>query len=360
MANKPVRFGILGAAKIGRKICRAIADAPNATLSAIGSRSVEKASKFASDNGLSAEVKIYGSYEAVVDDPEIDAVYVPLPTSLHLRWAVVAAKKKKHLLLEKPVALNVAEFDEIAAACEGNGVQFMDGTMLMHHPRTPKIRQFLSDADQFGQLKMVNSIYTYAADSEFIANDIRIKPDLDGLGALGDVGWYCIRSILFAADFQLPTTVLALPNPVLNESGVILSCGSSLFWDDGKVATFHCSFLSNLTMDTTAIGTNGTLNLNDFVIPYDEKEAYFFTSSKSRFNELATGWKPVSSKHVVPTELSQEARMVGEFSRLVKEIKEKGSKPEKKWSSISRKTQLVIDAVKASLDRGSKVVEVGR
>ncbi|KAG6602218.1 putative oxidoreductase, partial [Cucurbita argyrosperma subsp. sororia] len=359
MADMIVRFGIIGAAEIARKVSRAIAIAPNATLSAIGSRSVEKASKFAVDNGFSPQVKIYGSYEAVLDDPEIDAVYVPLPTSLHLRWAVLAAEKKKHLLLEKPVALNVSEFDKILEACEANGVQFMDGTMWMHNPRTALMKEFLSDAEQFGQLKSVNSVFSFAADADFLANDIRVKSDLDGLGALGDAGWYCIRSILFAANFELPKRVIAFPNPVLNESGVILSCGASLFWDDGKIATFHCSFLSNLTMDITAIGTNGTLHVNDFIIPYGEKEAYFCTNSKSGFTELVTGWEPLPSKHIVPTDLPQEAHMVREFSHLVKEIKANGSKPEKKWPNISRKTQLVLDAVKVSLDGGFKPVEVG-
>lgn len=163
MADATVRFGIIGCAEIARKVARAIALAPNATLSAIGSRTLEKASKFASDNGFTPRVKIYGSYEAVLDDPEVDAVYVPLPTSLHLRWAVLAAEKKKHLLLEKPVALNVAELDKILEACESNGVQFMDGTMWMHNPRTAKMKEFLSDADQFGQLKSVcESISIYS------------------------------------------------------------------------------------------------------------------------------------------------------------------------------------------------------
>lgn len=155
MGDKMVHFGIMGTAEVSRKICRAIAMAPNATLSAIGSRSMEKASKFALDNGLSREVKMYGCYEAVLDDPEIDVVYIPLPTSLHLRWAVLAAEKNKHVLLEKPVALNVSDLDNILNACEANGVQFMDGTMWMHNPRTAKIKEFLSDPHKFGHLKSV-------------------------------------------------------------------------------------------------------------------------------------------------------------------------------------------------------------
>ncbi|KAK9270664.1 hypothetical protein L1049_026246 [Liquidambar formosana] len=358
MAEKSIRFGVLGCAEIARKVSRAIILSPNSTLYAVGSRSIDKASRFASANGFPPSVKIYGSYEAVLDDPDVDAVYVPLPTSLHVRWAILAAEKKKHVLLEKPVALNVAQFDLIVEACESNGVQFMDGTMWMHHPRTAKMREFLSDKQRFGQLKSMHTCFTFGADPDFLKNDIRVKPDLDALGALGDAGWYCIRSILWAADYELPKTVTALREPVLNEVGVILSCGSSLHWEDGKVATFQCSFLSNLTMDITAIGTKGALHLHDFVIPFQEKEASFSAASESGFTELVTGWVPIPSEHTVMTDLPQEVLMVREFASLVRSIKENGSKPEQKWPILSRKTQLVLDAVKASIDRGFEAVEV--
>ena len=155
MAEMPIRFGIVGCAEIARKVSRAIKLAPNATLYAVSSHSLEKASNFATANGFPPNVKVYGSYEAVLDDPDVDAVYMPLPTSLHVRWAVLAAQKKKHLLLEKPVALNVAEFDKIIEACESNGVQFMDCAMWVHHPRTAKMSEFLYDPQRFGQLKLV-------------------------------------------------------------------------------------------------------------------------------------------------------------------------------------------------------------
>lgn len=185
-----------------------------------------------------------------------------------------------------------------------------------------------------------------------------MKPDLDALGALGDAGWYCIRSILWAADYELPKKVIALQGPVFNEAGVLLSCGSSLYWEDGKIATFYCSFLSNLTIDLTATGTKGTLHLHDFVIPFQEKEATFSASSETWFTELVTGWLPLPSEHVVVTDLPQESLMVRQFASLVRTIKENGSKPEKKWPTVSRKTQLVLDAVKASIDRGFEAVEI--
>ncbi|XP_043691204.1 uncharacterized oxidoreductase At4g09670-like [Telopea speciosissima] len=359
MAETPVRFAILGCADIAQKLSRAINLSPNSTLYAVGSRSFDKAKKFAAENGFPPSAKIYGSYEAVLDDPDVDAVYIPLPTSLHVRWALLAAEKKKHLLLEKPVALNVAEFDQIIEACEVNGLQFMDGTMWMHHPRTAMMKEILSDTQRFGHLKTVHSFVSWAGDDDFLKNNIRVKQDLDGLGALGDAGWYCIRSILWACDFELPNTVIALRGPVLSEAGVILACGSSLQWEDGKTATFHCSFLSNVAMDIIAFGTKGSLYVHDFVIPYLEKSASFSAASTNGYTEIVTGRFALPFEHVVTTDLPQEVCMVREFSSLVKSIKECGSKPESEWPSISRKTQLVLDAVKVSIERGFEPVQVG-
>ncbi|PIN00949.1 Dimeric dihydrodiol dehydrogenase [Handroanthus impetiginosus] len=356
--SPPVSFGIIGCARIAHKVSRAMLLSPNSTIVAIGCRSAEKAAAFAKDNGFPASAKTYGSYDAVLEDPDVDALYIPLPTSLHLHWAVLAAKKKKHVLLDKPVALNVGELDEILAACESSGVQYMDATMWMHHPRTAEMKAFLSDERRFGQLKAVQSCFTFAADKYFLENDIRVKPDLDALGALGDAGWYCVGSILWAADFDLPKSVLALRGTVFNSAGVILACSASLHWEEGKVATFYCSFEANLATDVTVFGTKGTLRFHDFIIPFEEREALFSTAEKSGFTEPLTGWEGKPSQHTVITELPQEALMVTEFSRLVGSIKFEGAKPEKKWPSLSRKTQLVLDAVKASIEKGYETVEI--
>ncbi|KAF3680065.1 putative transcription repressor KAN1-like [Capsicum annuum] len=150
----PIHFGIIGCAEIARKVSRAIYLSPNSTLHAIASRSIEKANNFAIKNNLlSNSLKIYGSYSELLDDPLVDAVYMPLPTSLHLHWAICAAEKKKHLLLEKPTALNVEELDKIVDACEKNGVQFMDASMWYHHPRTCKMMEMILDSKLFGHVK---------------------------------------------------------------------------------------------------------------------------------------------------------------------------------------------------------------
>ncbi|XP_057794637.1 uncharacterized oxidoreductase At4g09670-like [Salvia miltiorrhiza] len=348
MASAPIKFGILGCAKIARKLSRAIVLSGNAAIAAIGSRSLEKAVGFARENGFPESARAYGSYAAVLDDPDVDAVYIPLPTSLHVQWAVLAARKGKHVLLEKPVALSVSELDVILGECESSGVQFMDTTMWMHHPRTHQMKDFLSDSTTFGQLKSVESNFSFPADKAFLENDIRVKPDLDALGVLGDAGWYCIRSILWAADYDLPKSAVALPDAVLNDAGVVLSCSAELQWQDGRAGSFRCSFLADLNMDVTILGTNGTLSVHDYVGPFQENRATFSTHVKSGS----------VLEHTVTTELPQEALMVREFSRLVASIKFGAAKPEKKWPTLSRKTQAVVDAVKMSIDRGYKIVDV--
>ncbi|XP_077249990.1 putative oxidoreductase At4g09670 [Tasmannia lanceolata] len=352
--NHPIQFGILGCAEIAKKVSRAIAMAPNSTLYAIGSRSIDKAKRFSAENNFPSGVKIYGSYDEVLEDESVDAVYIPLPTSLHLKWGVMAAEKKKHVLLEKPVALNVGELDEILKACEANGVQFMDATMWMHHPRTEKMKDILSNRSLFGEIRSIHSIFSYMGKNNFLENDIRVKPDLDALGALGDTGWYCIRMSLWALDYELPKTVTAHRGPIFNKLGVNLSCGATLLWEDGKVANIHCSFLSNLNMDVSILGTIGKLRLSDFVIPFEETEASFSLRLADRWLR----WDPSPDQNVVLTDLPQEARMVTEFARLAIKIRDFGSNPDKKWDSISRKTQLVVDAVKASMDKGFEPIEI--
>ncbi|KAK2997490.1 hypothetical protein RJ639_025481 [Escallonia herrerae] len=213
---------------------------------------------------------------------------------------------------------------------------------------------------EYGYLvhKSVHSIFAYYGGPDFQKNDIRVNPALDALGALGDTGWYCIRAILWAADYELPNTVTALPDPELNEAGLILSCGSSLSWGDGKVATFYCSFLTNLTMDITALGSNGNLSVHAFVIPFRENVGPFYAAANSRFAELCIACEPIPSEHTVMTDFPQEALMVREFATLVRKISANGLAPDKKWPTLSRKTQAVLDAVKASIDNGFEPVKV--
>ncbi|MBA0853284.1 hypothetical protein Goshw_015756 [Gossypium schwendimanii] len=359
-----VRFGIVGCANIARKVARAINLAFNSILHAIASRSIDKAKRFASDNGLDPRVKIYGSYDQLLDDPSVDAVYMPLPTSLHVHWAVMAAQKGKHVLIEKPTALDVGELDTILEACQSNGLQFMDGSMWLHHPRTVKMKEMLFDSKLLGDVNYIYSTSTTSASPEFFENDIRVKGNLDSLGALGDLGWYCLGAVLWAKNYQLPTVVTALPDVTTNSDGVIVSCSASIQYKEPSSsgattnAIIHCSFLADTSMDLSITGSKGSLNLNDFIIPQRESSASFEFTLGAKFVDLHIGWNVKPERVVVNCdELPQEGLMVEEFTRIVAGIRTTpGVLPDPKWPEISRKTQMLVDAVKKSVDLGCKPV----
>jgi len=197
----------------------------------------------------------------------------------------------------------------------------------------------------------VSCTSSFLADQAFLGNNIRVKPDCDALGALGDLGWYCIGAILWVLDYQLPHYVTALPEATLNSKGIILACNASLHWEreTKTAATFYCSFLSHVSMDLTVCGSCGSLRLNDLAIPYRENMAFFRLST-------GKGWTSGPEEVQVEAQLPQEALMVQEFAQLVKGIKSSGGSPDNKWPEISRKTQLVLDAVRRSIDIGCKPV----
>lgn len=150
-----VKLGILGCASIAEKIVRAVLLLPEIRLVALGSRSLAKAQEFAKRNGLPADAKVYGSYDEVLDDTSVDAVYIPLPTGLHVHWVLKAAEKKKHVLLEKPPAHTMEEMELMTSALEKQGLQFMDGTMFVHHPRSAEMHQILHNPQLFGTIREV-------------------------------------------------------------------------------------------------------------------------------------------------------------------------------------------------------------
>ena len=196
------------------------------------------------------------------------------------------------------------------------------------------------------------------APPEFLTDNIRVKPDLDAFGALGDLGWYSIGASLWAMNYQLPNTVTALPDVTRNAAGVILSCTASLEWNQPNqtVATIHCSFLSHISMDLAIYGSHGSIHLKDLAIPFEETCASFELTLGAKFAELHIGWNLKPEEVHVATMLPQETVMVQELAMLIEGIKKCGALPSKKWPQISRKTQLVVDAVRKSIELGCKSV----
>lgn len=197
-----LNLGILGCADIAKKICAAIKVSKNIQLVAIASRSRDKVEKFAVDNDLDLNLtQLYDTYDALLQDPNVHAVYLPLPTLYHLEWVLKIVHVKKHILIEKPVAIHAKEFVQMLQACYENQIFIMDGTMFMHHPRTHLLKQALFHPSN-GPLHRVQTCLTFPADENFFKNNIRTKADADPLGAIGDLGWYCARIGLLAYSYK--------------------------------------------------------------------------------------------------------------------------------------------------------------
>ena len=357
MEDKAVRFGILGCASIARKLIRAMLKSRNAVPFAVGSRSMETAIRYAARVGLSGRVLTFGSYEEVLQHDEVEAVYVPLPTGLHREWVVKAAEHKKHILLEKPLALEFNDLLVMLEACETAGVQIMDGTMWLHNPRAAEVRRVLQDQTLFGDLLRINASFFFKASEEFLESNIRVKKGLDELGCLGDIGWYCIGAALWAANYELPYKAVALPDPKLNPDGVPLRCGGTLCWRDGRIAVFDCGFDAPLRQRLELAGSNGSVIVDDFVIPHEETSSAMRVETGGRFLD-GLGTEVAVMNVRVDLSVPQEVSMVERLADVVTAARTAGrGAVDKTWPERMRVTQRVLSAMNDSLKaRGAPVL----
>ncbi|MBP1804640.1 Gfo/Idh/MocA family protein [Rubellimicrobium aerolatum] len=208
--HKPVRWGVLGAANFAREhMARAIHAAEGADLLALATSSPAKAEGF---RAFAPNLRVHGSYEELLADPEVEAVYIPLPNHLHVEWSLKAIEAGKHVLCEKPMALHASEFDRLIAARDRSGRLVAEAFMIVHHPQWIRARE-LVQGGAIGELRHV------AAEFSFNLTDmgnIRNKPDTGG-GALGDIGVYIFGAARFVSG-QEPARIRAAN--VQRENGV--------------------------------------------------------------------------------------------------------------------------------------------
>jgi len=356
------RWGILGTAGIARKNWQAIRLSGNGVLSAVASRSAGRAESFVAE--CQAQVPhdplphALGSYEELIADPEIDAVYIPLPTGLRKGYVLAAARAGKHVLCEKPCGRDAAEVAEMVAACEEAGVQFMDGVMFMHSRRLEEIRRVLDEGELLGDLKRIASQFSFYGGEDFESENIRLDPELEPMGSLGDLGWYCARFILWTMRYEMP---LAIRARMIRESGrggaVPVTLSAELVFERGVTASLFCSFETEHQQWVHLSGTKGNLHVPDFVLPFHGPELAF-TVERSRFEIDGCDFsmerhpqrfavREYGNSH--PT--SQEARLFRRFGELVL-----GGQPDPHWPAISLKTQKVLDACLLSARDGGHEV----
>ena len=191
-----VRWGVLSTAWIGTgKVIPAMQAGRHCEVTAIASRELERARSAARRLGIP---KAYGSYEELLDDPEIDAIYIPLPNDLHVPWSIKTLKAGKHVLCEKPIGLNAAEAEQlVAAAKEHPELKVMEAFMYRHHPQWRGARRLVVEGG-IGQLRTIQSFFSYHLVDP---GNIRNMPDKGG-GALMDIGCYCISLSRFIFDAE--------------------------------------------------------------------------------------------------------------------------------------------------------------
>ncbi len=340
------RWGILGTAGIAPKYVNAMQHAGNAMPCSIGSRTLESAEAFKAEHGLE---RAYGSYEAVLEDPEITAVYIPLPTTMHREWTIRCAEAGKHVLCEKPVGRDMAEVESMVAACADHGVQFMDGVMFMHHARLAKMREHLPRLGT--QVDYVASVHSFRpADDAFFKENIRVNPETEPLGCVGDLGWYNVRFSLFLANYVLPTTARGVFHRMIN--GVPTHATAELVFPDGMVSNFQCSFHHPTRQWADVCGPEGRLHVHDFVHGGWE-EASFEVDTGMTLKPMAAGVQD-GPETIRTDDCIQEQAMIETFSSIA--LGERELDPF--WPEVALKTQRVTDAIMRSGRESGSPVEI--
>jgi predicted dehydrogenase len=257
--SEMLHWGIVSTANIGvRKVIPATRKAERCEVVAIASRNGDRAAETAAELGIP---RAHEGYEALLADPDVDAVYVPLPNSEHAEWTIAAARAGKHVLCEKPLAMTAAEAEEMVRACAKEGVLLMEAFMYRLHPSWESVRELLASG-RIGRLRAVQSWFSYFNDDP---RNIRNVPELGG-GALYDIGCYCINlsRMLFGAE---PGAIEA--SVTRDETGTDVLTSAILAFDAG-VATFTCSTRAEPDQRVHIYGTEGRISIGiPFNIPPD-------------------------------------------------------------------------------------------
>jgi predicted dehydrogenase len=244
-------WGVLGAARINQSVLEGAALAEGASVVAIAARDRERAEAQASQFGIGT---IHGSYEELLADPDVEAVYIPLPNALHVEWSVRALEAGKHVLCEKPLARTEAEARRAFAAAQTHERLLMEAFMWRHTPQTRKLNELLA-GKAVGQVRIVRATFGFKTERE---GDVRLSRELEG-GALMDVGCYCVSAARFVAGE--PVHVRA--EQVVGGDGVDVRLVATMRFPDEVLAVIDCALDAPIGHRLVVAGDEGELVLED-------------------------------------------------------------------------------------------------
>jgi len=247
--KKRIRWGIVGTGDINRRLMPGARQSDELEVVAVASRSPERARAFAAEMGIPRAI---GSYEALLADPDVDAVYICLPNSMHHEWTMLALAAGKHVLAEKPYTTRPAEVTEAFDAADRAGLVLCEGFMWRHIPQTQRLREILPS---LGELQTVRGSFSFLLEN---LQDIRMNAKLAG-GSLMDLGCYCVSAARLITGEE-PDRVYA--ESVIGPTGVDVRMLGILHFPGGVTAELNCGFTSDHN-SLEAIGTHGWVQLPD-------------------------------------------------------------------------------------------------
>ena len=252
----PLRWGILGPGRIAPRLVRAVAASERSELVAVASRDAGRAETFAASHGIP---QAFGSYDALLEAPDIDVVYISLPNHLHAEWTIRALEAGKHVLCEKPLALAVDQVDAIVAACERTGRIAVEGFMYLHHPQILRAIE-LAQGGALGRLELVHGSFSF-----FLTHpgDPRVDPTMGG-GSLWDVGCYPVTFARRVAAEE-PDRVAAFAR--FDDRGVDRTFIGQLDFPGGLLAQFDSGFAAPDRERIEIVGSDATLVLDSPFLP---------------------------------------------------------------------------------------------
>ena len=245
-----LRWGLLGTARINRRLIPAMRATRRSVVAAVASRTEARAAAYAAEWSIPVA---HASYDSLLRDPAIDAVYIPLPNALHVEWTLRALDAGKHVLCEKPLALNPEDVDRVASVARARQRVVAEAFMYRHEPMTARVLAVVSSG-VLGRLLSISAGFTF---SQQRANDVRLDPALGG-GCLWDIGCYAVGLARLVAGAE-PVEVFGVAT--LTSSGVDESFTGVLRFPDSAVATIHSSFRSPYRAWFEAGGSAGVLRL---------------------------------------------------------------------------------------------------
>lgn len=261
MSERVLRWGLLSTARINRAVIPPLRSSHRNQLAAVASRTAEQAEAYAREWNIG---RAFGSYEAMLADPDIDVIYNPLPNGLHAEWTIKAAEAGKHVLCEKPLGLTVEEVEAMALAARQAGVVVSEAFMYRHHPQTLQVKE-LVQSGALGTVRLIKGAFTFNLGR---SNDVRLDLALGG-GSIWDVGCYPISYARYLVGME-PAEVFGWQ--VTGATGIDETFSGQMRFPDGELAQFDCGFRAPYRSSVEVVGSERSLRISNPFKPNEREQ----------------------------------------------------------------------------------------